>query len=210
MGVEPTASRRTGFRGQVCPCRSTLRGALGGIRTRSISLRRTDARSTGEGVEPRPGLEPGRSGLEDQTVIPHAGHVLVGSQCFRLVKLDQFNGPLNLVNDTLSIGLRLRPKFKILDPIIVSDSVLVVNRFVPQQRPLQIFCHYESVLFHVLTVTKQDPITLGINISSACPITGFNRLIRQWAPMFQHSFVMDAAQPFSFSVSTAPIYRANV
>lgn len=68
------------------------------------------------------------------------------------VQGDDFSRPNQLVDHALPSGLRRRPQFKILYPVVGPVAVLVVDRFGVQQLAANVPLHEQSVFGHVATV----------------------------------------------------------
>lgn len=85
------------------------------------------------------------------------------------ISVDNLSGPRKLVFDTLPGGLTLGPQLEILDAVVQSIAILVVNVFVRQERPTDVFGHHQPVLEIVATCTRgancQHAVAPGVDVS---------------------------------------------
>lgn len=85
------------------------------------------------------------------------------------VLIDDLARPLHLVLDALSLGVRRGPQFEVLQPVVISHSVGVVNRLLGKKFSTQVALHGEAVDQHGPAsgdVLSDVPIIGGVGSAS--------------------------------------------
>lgn len=82
---------------------------------------------------------------------------------------DKLNSPVELVLNSLSWWMAARPQFKILNSIIVSNAIFMMNRFFLTKPSANGFFHHQNML-------KNPVIWRDINDNISTMVFGFSTL----------------------------------
>lgn len=94
------------------------------------------------------------------------------------MKLQVRNGPFDQVLWTLTLGLSRYPDFKVLDPVVVFNSVLVMHVLKLLERATKVLFHYQAMLKNALRALGDVAAEVAVSIFPPLP-AGLRHCLRR-------------------------------
>lgn len=120
---------------------------------------------------------------------------------------ENVHGEADLIGHPLPRSVVSSPQFKVLNSIIESDSVDMVNVFGRQKGPAEVRFHDKAVLGNLLSVPPEGSIS--VHVYATGPVSVLDSMGRSGFPMPHHSIPVHVAQILSNHGPCASFNRAG-